>query len=200
MGGRGLPAEFRRRLLELVEAGRRVAEVAQDPGTAEQTVCNRRRQNGIDRGCQAILYEHPSFQGRSTVVREPIEDLGNERVGNDTVSSIQLDCSGHGIHVDDDHPSGYGREPAYRRGVTLYDDTDFRGRAETFVESASDLRDSGIGDNRARSVRVDSGCRAILWTGPDYRGDSLVVDRDLDDLSRTRIGWDTVTSLEVDCR
>jgi len=154
----------------------------------------------IDRGCEAVLYEHPDFRGDSTLVRGPVEDLGTERVGNDTVSSLRLDCSGHGIHIGHEDDPGYGREPAYRRGVTLYDDTDFRGSAETFFEATSDLRGSRVGDDRARSVRVDSGCRAILWTGPDYRGDSLVVDRDLDDLSRTRIGWDTVTSLEVDCR
>jgi len=152
----------------------------------------------IDRGCEAILYEHPSFQGRSTVVTGTITDLNGERVGNDTASSIRLDCSGHGIHVDD--PSSGGRLPGKRLGVTLYDDTDFRGHSETFVSDVQDLRDSRVGDNRARSVRVDPGCRAILWTGPDYRGDSLAVDRDLDDLSRTRIGFDAVTSVEVDCR
>lgn len=152
----------------------------------------------IDRGCEAILYEHPDFQGRSTVVTGSITDLNRERVGNDTASSIQLDCSGHGIHVDDDRPGG--GLPVKRLGVTLYDDTDFRGRSETFVTDTRDLRDSRVGDDRARSVRVDPGCRAILWTGSDYRGDSLVVDRDLDDLSRTRIGFDAVTSVEVDCR
>ena len=151
----------------------------------------------IDRGCEAILYEHPDFQGRSTVVTGTLTDLNGERVGNDTVSSIELDCSGRGLGQRRDDAR---REAMKRLGATLYDDTDFRGSSETFFSDARDLRNSRVGDNRARSVRVDPGCRAILWTGPDYRGDSLVVDRDLDDLSRTRIGFDEVSSVEVDCR
>ena len=55
MGRRGYPAEFRRRVLDLVEAGRRVAEVAQDLGITEQTIYNWRRQDRIDRGVEAGL-------------------------------------------------------------------------------------------------------------------------------------------------
>ena len=38
MGRRGYPAEFRWRVLELVEAGRKVGEVATDLGISEQTI------------------------------------------------------------------------------------------------------------------------------------------------------------------
>ena len=38
MGRRGYPPEFRRRVLEPVEAGRRVADVARDLGISEQSV------------------------------------------------------------------------------------------------------------------------------------------------------------------
>jgi transposase-like protein len=55
MGRRGYPAEFRRRVLDLVEAGRRVADVAQDLGITEQTIYNWRRQDRIDRGLEAGL-------------------------------------------------------------------------------------------------------------------------------------------------
>jgi transposase-like protein len=55
MGRRGYPAEFRRRVLDLVEAGRRVAEVTQDLGITEQTIYNWRRQDRIDRGLEAGL-------------------------------------------------------------------------------------------------------------------------------------------------
>jgi hypothetical protein len=46
----------------------------------------------IGPGCTAVLYEHPNFEGRSTVVTEDIEDLRQTRVGSDTVSSFTLDC------------------------------------------------------------------------------------------------------------
>ncbi len=55
MGRRGYPAEFRRRVLELVDAGRRVAEVAADLGISDQTIYTWRRQDRIDRGLEAGL-------------------------------------------------------------------------------------------------------------------------------------------------
>lgn len=52
MGRKGYPAEFRRRVLKLVEAGRRVAEVATDLGISQQTIYEWRRQDRIDRGLE----------------------------------------------------------------------------------------------------------------------------------------------------
>jgi transposase-like protein len=52
MGKRGYPPEFRRRVLDLVEAGRKVAEVAHDLGISGQTIYNWRRQDRIDRGLE----------------------------------------------------------------------------------------------------------------------------------------------------
>ena len=43
MGGRGYPVEFRRRVLELLEAGRKVADVANDLGISDQTIYSWRR-------------------------------------------------------------------------------------------------------------------------------------------------------------
>jgi transposase-like protein len=53
MGRRGYPPEFRRRVLDLVEAGRRIAEVANDLGISDQTIYTWRRQDRIDRGLEA---------------------------------------------------------------------------------------------------------------------------------------------------
>jgi transposase-like protein len=53
MGKRGYPPEFRRRVLDLVEAGRKVAEVAEDLGISVQTIYNWRRQDRIDRGLES---------------------------------------------------------------------------------------------------------------------------------------------------
>jgi transposase-like protein len=55
MGGRGYPPEFRRRVLDLIEAGRRVAEVADDLGISDQTIYSWRRQDRIDGGLEAGL-------------------------------------------------------------------------------------------------------------------------------------------------
>ena len=47
MGRRGYPPEFQRRVLDLVEAGRRVADVAADLDISEQTIYTWRRQDRI---------------------------------------------------------------------------------------------------------------------------------------------------------
>lgn len=48
-GRRGYPAEFRRRVVDLLAAGRKVADVARDLGISEQAVYTWRRQEQIDR-------------------------------------------------------------------------------------------------------------------------------------------------------
>src|SRR5438309_10683503 len=50
MARRGYSSEFRRRVVELVAAGRKVADVARDLGISEQIIYFWRRQEEIDRG------------------------------------------------------------------------------------------------------------------------------------------------------
>ena len=54
-GTEGYPPEFRRRAVELVEGGRKVAEVAADLGISEQTIYTWRRQPRIDAGLEPGL-------------------------------------------------------------------------------------------------------------------------------------------------
>ena len=54
-GRRGYPAEFRRRVVDLLAAGRKVADVARDLGVSEQAVYGWRRQEQIDCGLEAGL-------------------------------------------------------------------------------------------------------------------------------------------------
>lgn len=55
MQRRGYPTEFRRRALDLLASGRRVADVARDLRISGQTLYNWRRQERIDRGEEAGL-------------------------------------------------------------------------------------------------------------------------------------------------
>src|ERR671939_325663 len=50
MGRRGYSAQVRRRVVDLVAAGRKVADVARDLGVSDQTIYSWRRQDQIDRG------------------------------------------------------------------------------------------------------------------------------------------------------
>jgi transposase-like protein len=55
MGRRGYPPEFRRKVLDLVEAGRPIAEIAQALGISDQSISTWRRQDRIDRGLEPGL-------------------------------------------------------------------------------------------------------------------------------------------------
>ena len=50
MGRKGYPAEFRRRALDLVAAGKTVAEVARLLEVSDQSIYTWRRQEQIDKG------------------------------------------------------------------------------------------------------------------------------------------------------
>lgn len=55
MAPRGYPAEFRQRVVDLVEAGRPVAQVAAELGISDQSIYTWRRQARIDAGAEAGL-------------------------------------------------------------------------------------------------------------------------------------------------
>jgi transposase len=55
MGRRGHSPEFKRRVLDLLEAGRKVTDVARDLGISSQAISNWRRQDRIDRGLEPGL-------------------------------------------------------------------------------------------------------------------------------------------------
>lgn len=71
MGRRGYPPEFRRKVLDLIEAGRTVTAVAHDLGISDQTIYTWRRQERIDRGliAGATSQRTPSSRQRDAGLR-----------------------------------------------------------------------------------------------------------------------------------
>ena len=55
MGRRGYPPEFRRKVLDLIAAGRPVVEVARDSGISAQSIYVWRKQDRIDKGLEPGL-------------------------------------------------------------------------------------------------------------------------------------------------
>lgn len=58
MGRKGYPPEFRRRVLDLVESSRTIADVARDLDISEQSIYRWRRQDRIDRGLEPGTTSH----------------------------------------------------------------------------------------------------------------------------------------------
>jgi transposase-like protein len=73
---RRYPVEFRRKVLDLVEAGRPVAEIADQLGVTAQTVYNWRNQDLIDRGLRAGTSTGESAE--LTAARKRIRELETE--------------------------------------------------------------------------------------------------------------------------
>lgn len=82
------------------------------------------------------LYRDAGFRGESETFTTEVRDLGRTRVGNDAVSSIEVDpgCS-----------------------VVLYGDADFRGKSVELWYDVSELGETPVGNDRASSLRVE--CR-----------------------------------------
>jgi transposase-like protein len=76
MARRGYPPEFRRRVVDLVEGGRRVAEVAVELQISEQTIYTWRRQARIDAGIEAGLTT--SEKAELTAAKRRIRELETE--------------------------------------------------------------------------------------------------------------------------
>ena len=76
MARKGYPPEFRRCVVEVVEAGRKVAEVAADLGISEQSIYTWRRQARIGAGTEAGLTS--AEKAELAAARKRIRELETE--------------------------------------------------------------------------------------------------------------------------
>ena len=81
MARRGYPPEFRRRVVDLVEGGRKVSEVAADLEVSGQTIYTWRRQARIDAGLEAgvTTSEHAELAAARRRIRELATELAIHR-------------------------------------------------------------------------------------------------------------------------
>jgi transposase-like protein len=76
VGRRGYPPEFRRKVLDLVAAGRPVVEVAHDLGISAQSIYVWRRQDQIDKGLEPGLTS--AEKAELTAAKRRITELETE--------------------------------------------------------------------------------------------------------------------------
>jgi len=81
MARRGYPPEFRRRVVDLVEGGKKVSEVASELGVSQQTIYVWRRQARIDAGLEAgvTTSEHAELVAAKKRIRELETELAIHR-------------------------------------------------------------------------------------------------------------------------
>jgi len=103
--------------------------------------------------------------------------------------SPEFDCEQH------DNYSGSAHD-----GVTLYRDTNYRGKSVTLTRDESSLGDTRVGNDELSSIRIPRGCSVIIYKDTNFHGHSVELNHDQPELSRTSIGNDEASSIEVSCR
>ena len=88
-GRRGYPAEFRRRVVDLLAAGRTVADLARDLEVSEQTIYGWRRQERVDRGVEAGLstLERAELAAAKRRIRELETELAVTKRANELLKA-----------------------------------------------------------------------------------------------------------------
>lgn len=86
MARKGYPPEFKRRVVDLVEGGRKVADVAADLGISEQSVYTWRRQARIDAGIEPGLSS--AEHGELVAARRRIRELETELAIHRTATEL----------------------------------------------------------------------------------------------------------------
>lgn len=95
MGRPGYPAEFRRKVLDLLAEGRSVASIAHDLGISDQTIYTWRRQDRIDRGEQPGLTTVE--KGELSAAKKRIAELETElKVARRAVEVLKEEVSPKG--------------------------------------------------------------------------------------------------------
>ncbi len=165
---------------------------------------------------RVIVWDNEDFRGPSAEFNSDVPDLGRRSIEgsktwSDRIESFRISSGfntplpGRGAGRNDrDDDRNQGRNPrSMRDGVCVYEHANFQGRSDCWDagEEARDLGRMGWND-RITSIRVFGRAAAGLYRDVGFRGEQIVIDRDVSDLAiiqlRGGITWnDQISSLEV---
>jgi len=133
----------------------------------------------------ATAYVDRFYQGPSTMFWHEDKNFGDNPIGHDYASSIQIRprttlCDGE-------------------LGVYLYEQTNYRGRCWRFTDEMRDLGESIVGDNAASSLRIfGGGYTAKLYTDKSLAGTSSTFTADDPNLTNDAVGNDRASSIGIE--
>jgi len=168
------------------------------------------------------VYDDRNFRGTSMEVTSEVKDLGQMSLGtggfgglgratwNDRIGSLRVTSSNYNDSSRNDRYDN-GRDRGYGNGrnsgsVCVYENANYSGRMECFESGAnvSDLGRLGTWSDRISSIRVNGNGRAVAFLDIGYRGERLIIDRDIADLRNLRLSngnqtWDNqISSIEIE--
>jgi len=157
-----------------------------------------------------VVWADEGFRGNSTEFASDVENLAlraapGGHTWNDRIRSFRV-ISDSGRFVQQQPPPPPPPVQTQRDGVCVYENAHYQGREECWHagDEVFDIgRRAGL-NNRVSSIRVFGGAVAAFYREAGFRGERLVVDRDIPDLSRVRINgtlrtWnDQISSVQVE--
>lgn len=125
-------------------------------------------------GWSITLYENSGYKGRSTTYNSSVNCLPSD--WNDRVSSVYISNTGGGGNNNNNNNS-------WERGVSLYQDCNYRGNSRTLGTGYYNWNQLGISNDQLSSFRVPSGYSITLYTDANYRGRRISYNNDVNCLS-----------------
>jgi len=159
------------------------------------------------------VWDETNFRGHTTVFASSVPDLGQVRLESkswsDRIQSLQV--SAGGAFGPRNGPLYGGPQPPPNQqlseGVCVYEDRNFQGRSQCWTgnEDLSDLGRVGNWSDRISSIRLFGRTAAVVYRDIGFRGASIVVDRDIPDLSQVggngfRNWAHQISSIEIEGR
>ena len=166
---------------------------------------------------RVTVYDQTDFRGRTTEFTSDVPDLALRAASgghtwNDRIESLRVGANYNSGPYGNNAPV-FGRDRDRDRdqdqqiseGICVYDRRDFQGRSQCWGTGAdlSDLGRAGNWSDRISSIRVFGRAVAVVYRDADFRGESIVVDRDIPDLAqvpaRSFRNWDRqISSVEIE--
>ena len=168
---------------------------------------------------RVTVWEDPEFHGHSAEFSSDVADLklrslAGGHTWSDQIESLRVTSdydNRRDDRRDDSRRDDSRRDDPFRRpnrisdGICVYDRPAFEGREQCFGlgTDVSDLGRSGNWSDRISSIRVFGRAAAVLYRDIEFRGESIVVDRDVPNLAqipaRNFRSWDRqISSLAVE--
>jgi len=153
---------------------------------------------------RVTVWDETGFNGRTTEFTSDVPDLNLRAASgghtwNDRISSLRVasgydqpPISGGGNRYPDSRPPD-NRYPDNRSsgqrvtdGICVFDRPNFEGRSQCWNagEQLNDLARNGNWSDKISSIRVFGRAAAVLYRDIGFRGQSIVIDSDIPDLSR----------------
>ncbi len=170
---------------------------------------------------RVLVWDETDFRGRSAEFASDIPDLGLRAASgghtwNDRIESLRVVADNNsgpygnnppvfGRDRDGDRDRERERDQQISDGICVYDRRDFQGRSQCWSAGAdvTDLAKAGNWGDRISSIRVFGRARAVGYRDPNFRGETIIIDRDISDLAqlsaRSFRNWDRrIASLQIE--